>query len=91
MRHAILSLLLVTGCAAETGTEFPGLSGERMTCDAARYDFIVDQPRSVLAGVRFDEPVRVIAPGDAVTQDFSPDRINIHVDELGIIRRLSCG
>lgn len=34
---------------------------------------------------------RVIRPGQAITEDFSPDRLNIHLDERERIVRLNCG
>ena len=34
---------------------------------------------------------RVIKPGEAVTMDADPQRLNIEVDDTGKIRRLRCG
>jgi hypothetical protein len=34
---------------------------------------------------------RIIRPGQAVTMDADPQRLNIEVDETGRIRRLRCG
>lgn len=34
---------------------------------------------------------RIIRPGQAVTMDVDPQRLNIEVDETGRIRRLRCG
>lgn len=34
---------------------------------------------------------RVIPPGAMVTQDFSPARVNLDLDESGLIRRVWCG
>lgn len=36
-------------------------------------------------------PVRVIHPGDMVTQDYDPARLNVEVDADGVITRLRCG
>lgn len=38
-----------------------------------------------------DQPHRIISPGNMVTQDFQPNRINIFVDEKGWIARVTCG
>ena len=38
-----------------------------------------------------DRPYRIIKPGDAVTQDYSPDRINLNVDETGMVTSVTCG
>jgi len=35
--------------------------------------------------------VRWIQPGDAVTMDYIPERLNVHLDERGIIQRFACG
>lgn len=34
---------------------------------------------------------RIISPGDAVTEDFNPARLNLYVDPKGWIGRVSCG
>ncbi|WP_420861560.1 I78 family peptidase inhibitor [Algirhabdus cladophorae] len=36
-------------------------------------------------------PTRIIRPGDLVTQDYRPQRLNIHLDAAGTVIRLSCG
>lgn len=38
-----------------------------------------------------DVPMRIIAPGMAVTMDYNPHRLNVETDSVGIIARLSCG
>lgn len=38
-----------------------------------------------------DLPQRVISPGDMVTQDYNPARLNIFVDPKGWIGRITCG
>ncbi|HST35160.1 MAG TPA: I78 family peptidase inhibitor, partial [Allosphingosinicella sp.] len=35
--------------------------------------------------------VRWIRPGDAVTMDYSAERLNVHLDEQGRILRFACG
>jgi hypothetical protein len=35
--------------------------------------------------------VRWIRPGDVVTMEYSPSRLNIHLDEQHRVKRLSCG
>jgi hypothetical protein len=35
--------------------------------------------------------LRWIRPGDAVTMEYSPSRLNIHLDERHRVQRLSCG
>lgn len=40
--------------------------------------------------MRFDRPTRIIRPGMAVTMDYSPDRVNIEIDESGTITGVRC-
>jgi len=48
----------------------------------------------IVAGLRewrAEHKVRVIGPGQAVTMDYLPDRLNIQVDEANTIRKFTCG
>ena len=36
------------------------------------------------------KPMRVVRPGMAVTMDYSPDRLNVMLDDAGIILRFTC-
>lgn len=44
-----------------------------------------------LRNVRFDNPIRILQPGQMKTTDFNPKRINFGVDHRGYIRAISCG
>ncbi len=65
-------------------------------CNAAAAQDLVGRQRSEaleaealrLTGAR---AVRWIRPGDAVTMDFRPDRLNIEVDEQGRVSTFRCG
>ena len=35
--------------------------------------------------------IRPIAPGQAVTRDFRPDRVNVHIDGDNVITGVDCG
>ena len=43
------------------------------------------------AYLNLGRPVRVIEPGDAVTQDFNAERVNVHVDTQGYVTEVTCG
>lgn len=43
------------------------------------------------AYLNLGRPVRVIEPGDAVTQDFNPERVNVIVDTQGYVTEVTCG
>ena len=55
------------------------------------------QPATSVEGLRIvgasgtEVPLRVIRPGDAVTEDFSEERVNIRTDAAGIITSIDCG
>ena len=37
------------------------------------------------------ETARIIPPNSAVTQDYRPNRVNVNLDETGVITRIWCG
>lgn len=60
-------------------------------CGALDLQFLVGERASVLETMRFSQQVRVIRPGQAVTMDYSPARLNIEVNSAERISRVSCG
>jgi hypothetical protein len=40
---------------------------------------------------RFGPDTRIIPPNSAITQDYRPDRLNVDLDEDGLITRIWCG
>ena len=60
-------------------------------CGALDLQFLVGERASVLETMRFSQQVRVIRPGQAVTMDYSPARLNIEVNGAERITRVSCG
>ena len=78
----------LSGCVMTDGTQPSPMPD---TCGAAALQGLVGQPQSVLQTMRFAQTVRVIQPGMMVTQDFSPDRLNIGVGPDGRIARVWCG
>lgn len=69
-------------------TNNDGTNGE---CGAPALQHLVGQNRSVLATMRFSQPVRIVQAGEPVTMDFSANRLNIIYDASGRIIRVSCG
>lgn len=61
------------------------------TCGAAALQDLVGQSETVLQTMKFGTPVRIIHPGMAVTMDYSADRLNIEINEAGMISRVTCG
>lgn len=85
LRHLILAGALVLGAcvAAETPVE--------NACGAAGLQDLLGKDRSVLAAMTLPMGTRIITPGMAVTEDYSPTRLNIWLDRQGRIERISCG
>ncbi|MEM9706554.1 MAG: I78 family peptidase inhibitor [Pseudomonadota bacterium] len=60
------------------------------TCGAGAFSGFLGQN---IASVALAEALnhRIIRPGDAVTRDYSLDRINFYLDENNTITRIICG
>ena len=50
----------------------------------------IGQPVETVQAI-LPERARVLGPGDIATQDYRIDRLNVFVDDSGIIQRLTCG
>ena len=61
------------------------------TCGFAPYTRLVGQDATALERELILRQVRVIRPGDAVTMDFRPERLNFEIDPVGRVGRLFCG
>ena len=59
-------------------------------CGAAGYQSLVGAPLAAVT-LPADLNDRVIRPGEAVTLDFRPDRLNLELDADGTIVRVYCG
>ena len=91
MRYAIIILLLVPACTAVEPQTPATPAPADDTCNAAAYAGLVGQDATALERVLLMGKVRVIRPGQAVTMDFMPDRINFRVGEDGRIAAITCG
>lgn len=60
-------------------------------CGANRLSHLVGAPLPDIETLDTPGRVRVIRPGDRVTMDMLPDRLNIHLDEDDIVVQLRCG
>lgn len=59
-------------------------------CGAENFQYLLGKRESALDGVELPEPYRVLHPGDIITLDFSPDRMTIDIDGLGLISSITC-
>ena len=60
-------------------------------CGAAQLQGLIGQPVGILAGMTFTGTVRILRPGDVVTMEFGPNRLNFAVDARDRITRITCG
>jgi hypothetical protein len=91
----IVASLMLAGCTASVG----GGTTPPADCGAAALQGKIGQPVTgqTAADVRVGgEPVqsrgnvRVVAPGQAVTMDFNPERLTIETDAQGNLVRAQC-
>ena len=61
------------------------------SCGAASYSGYIGQPKSAMIGAGASGPVRFVGPSALATMDHEPTRLNVHIGEDGLIKRLSCG
>lgn len=85
-RHGLVAGLLglaVAACA-------PTPPADQPQCDAADWAGLKGQN---IAATTFpaDLNMRIVGPGDVVTQEFVADRVTLRTDENGIILSASCG
>lgn len=94
---AVLAAVLLPACTTLEGLfDSPTPGRQQARCQAAGAQFVLGQttePRVVSEAIVGAGALRsrIIRPGDAVTQDVDPLRLNLEVDESNRIRRLRCG
>lgn len=92
----VLGALAVSACAATgTGeapvTSLPGYEPGADTCGARAREYLIGQPVREVDLDSLARLVRPIAPGQPVTMDHRPDRLNLDLDGDGVIVRIWCG
>ena len=66
-------------------------AGPGDTCGLAEVQDFIGENESVVMATVFVNPTRIIHPGDSVTMDFNPERINFRVGPGGLIEQITCG
>lgn len=84
-KRLVLCGALLTACVPA-----PDLPGPN-TCGAHGMQDLLGKDRGVLAAMTLPVGTRVITPGMAVTEDYSPARLNIDLDARGRITGVWCG
>jgi hypothetical protein len=89
------ALLLLGSCACTPESEPqdpPNDLGPPVaeSCPAEDYQGLIGSP---LAAVTYpsDLNARVVRPGDVMTMEYRGDRMNIRVDDEGVITQVTCG
>ena len=85
---ALLPLLALAACVEPAPPAEPEPAPD--LCNATAMQGLVGQPASVLRDMMLRAGTRVINPGDAVTMDFRPDRMNIEIGADGRIEKIAC-
>jgi len=88
----VVLVLFLIGCVAPPKVSAPDAPlTPAPSCGAARLGGFVGQPVSALDPQYQPLVTRIIRPGDAVTEDFSPARLNVEVNGRDVITRVWCG
>ena len=60
-------------------------------CGADQLQHLIGQPKSVLDGIRFAQPVLILDPDSVVPSGYRPDRLIIELLEYDTITLVTCG
>ena len=99
MRMMLIAAMLLGGCAtmieedAGTPAPTPSLEGK---CQTEALSALVGEAATAELGaeaLRLSQArtVRWIPPGQAVTMDYRPDRLNIRLDDKNVVQSFDCG
>ncbi len=86
--------LALAACSTESTTTVvrPGVpAAQPDTCGAGPLQTLIGQPATAIPAAMKGPSLRIIRPGHAVTQDYSPTRVNVHLDRMGLIVGVTCG
>jgi len=61
------------------------------SCGADALSGLMGQPEGMLRTVQITHEYRVVPFGNLVTQEYNAHRIDIYLDENGLIARITCG
>lgn len=96
---ALGATLSLTACAAQVDPETNAPaepvpsetadSGE--ACGADMLQPMLGQPEGEIHEPSLPQPYRIIHPGQAVTMDYNPNRLNIQINEDGRVEEIECG
>ena len=91
IRPLAVAALAVLGACTDSPAPRPLPPTIEDTCNAARYGDLIGQDATALEKVLILGMVRVIRPGDMVTMDYQPQRINFGIGADNRVKDISCG
>ncbi|AIN59092.1 hypothetical protein EON09_19650 [Pseudomonas soli] len=101
-RATLATLLVATvlaGCSTggSSGASAPAApAGNDGRCEASGADFTVGKPASaeLLEQARKasgSQMARILKPHDVITLEYRSERLNLNVDDKGVVTRVNCG
>lgn len=96
MRSIALAAVFALGASAcaptDPATPEPPMPTENTdACGASKLAHLVGKPITDAAVPPASPTVRHIRPGDAVTEDYRLERLNIYVTDADVIEKVNCG
>lgn len=92
---ALLCAALLPGCTADGQGPEPlppppaeGCGAEQLGAYVGRQ--ATDEVIAQLQAWRGENPIRVLKPGSAMTMDYRPNRLNVYLDDAGVITEFKC-
>ncbi len=86
-----LSAAALQACTLTAPQPTPIPPPDLSSCGAIGLDGLIGSSITLLPKSGAWAALRVIEPGQMVTMDFSPTRLNVMVDDAGTILSLTCG
>lgn len=90
-----IALLSTAACQPVPPKPLPAPAPERTACGAEKVGQFVGKTRTnaisnQVARLSGAKTIRWISPGMAVTMDYREDRLNVHLDDKGVIQSVGC-
>lgn len=86
MKYAVPFLLLLASC---TSSEIP-TRDLVPNCGALGYLSFIGSPVTRLEAQELPRAARILRPDQAISLDYSPDRLTVDVDESGRVSSITC-
>lgn len=89
----IFSFLAATSMAACTPAENDSTAPQLdlpQNCGAEKLQGLIGMSKTALENHEFEPGTRLIGPEDAITADYSPDRLNIEFGPDGNVSKVAC-